>query len=759
MLLKALTKREITEIKSKLRKLDTLSEFERFKYAQLNCIVNLQEQLCKPQQVALSDDPDDVEGASRKQPKPGSISHLIHEHGFIPIVKYPKQLSDLVMSIYFSRLSMTPLGITRYYDVVSELTDPKAHRHVFGLSENMRTRKLLYATKGDLKRELRFRSPSAPYEEMLQEQNKELFDPYWSEASSVLPYMQDLDNEPSVDLTEYVKVLNNVNTLLKSMRSFIGNMHTKYLREARASNYEALTPFNFWGEYNRFNKPAALFCVLNKEQPVLSNRHYVQRALNELSKVLNKEVVDIVFKSSHEWANLDNYTEYSLTELARVVLFANSGSTVNVSSNIYTRTNKLLRGDCALRSARLSGLAPRAIRESLLLLYGSGVADSEALQDNIFQAGEDGGDFDNYCRRRYRFSQHVLHNSALPSFLSRTFLMPTLPNALATPRKNSVGVFGCSDIWSGFDYKYQVLGANSYNDLRPRFRKKVVLALQEVRLGSGASLAKALHETRRERGISRSWFRHNHFESGDLISAFLLRAMVCPEPTAIDDAVGMIENITTEDVYEMTHYDDAPCEELEFDVSDNSIYACRNRYPLFHATTLLCLTPNIFLPDSLTRSLHTTSHEAYTCGCGANNENMHTPELALDNSMYKGLWNTEDAPLRTIFSVDNELLTAVALGSTIGSKEVHPVIHPNDLRNILVVLSTIRQLCNFCAHVMDIYHYWLSTTFTEERYKNDIKLCNKIVTTLFKYGSDECYDVAIDAITKSVEPYCESLDF
>jgi hypothetical protein len=235
--------------------------------------------------------------------------------------------------------------------------------------------------------------------------------------------------------------------------------------------------------------------------------------------------------------------------------------------------------------------------------------------------------------------------------------------------------------------------------------------------------------------------------------------MVCPEPTANDNAVGMMENVTSEDIYGMTHYDGNPCDVVEFDIADNFMYTCKNKYPLFNATTLLCLTPNIFIPNSLTRSLHTTNHESYNSGCGTNNESMHTPEVSLNNSMYNGLWNTEDTPLRTIFSFDNELLTAVAFGSSLGSKEVHPVIHPNDLRNILVVLSNLRQLCNFCAHVMDIYHYWMSTTFTEERYQNDIKLCNKIVKTLFKYGSDECYDAAIAAITNSVEPYCESLDF
>lgn len=759
MLLKALSKREITEIKSKLPILDTLPELERYKYAQLNCIVNLQEQLCKPQRTNPSEDPFEDEPAPRIQPgKLGTVNSLIHEHGFKSMVKSPKKVNDLVMSSYYSRLALNPLGITRYHDVVSELTDPKAHRHVYGLDNNIRTRKLLYGTAEHIKSELRFRSPSAPYEEMLKEHNTELFDPYWNEVSSVLPYMQDLDNEPSVDLTEYVKVLNNVNTLLKSMRSFIGNMHTKYLRDARESNYEALTPFNFWGEYNRFDKSAATFCVLNRKHPLVSNRLYVQRALSELSKVLNKEVVDSVFPNSHKWANLDNYTNYSLAELARVVLFAGTGSTVHISSNIYTRNNKLLRGNCALRSARLAGLAPKAIRESLLLLYGSGVAHSNALQDNIFQMGDDGFDFDDDCKHRYVFSQHVLHNSAMPLFFSKTFLMPTVPNALSVPRKNSVGVFGCSDIWSGFDYKYQVLGAHSYNDLSPRFRRRLIHALQDVSLTSDISLGKALRDSRSGR-FNRSWYRHAHFECGDLFCAFLLRAMVCPETTAMDDAVGTMEYITSEDIYEMTHYDDSFYDEVEYAVADNYTYACKNKYPLFNATTLLCLTPNIFLPTSLTRSLHTTVNEAYISGCGANNEYMHTPEVSLDNHMYNGLWNTEDNPLRTIFSVDNELLTAVTFGSSFGSSQVHPVIHPNDLRNILVVISNIRQLCNFCAHVMDIYHCWLSTTFTDERYKNDINLCSKLVTTLFKYGTDECYDAAIAAITKSVEPYCESLDF
>ena len=99
------------------------------------------------------------------------------------------------------------------------------------------------------------------------------------------------------------------------------------------------------------------------------------------------------------------------------------------------------------------------------------------------------------------------------------------------------------------------------------------------------------------------------------------------------------------------------------------------------------------------------------------------------------------------------------MGSNIGSSVVHTVANSESIRSMLLSICNIRQLCNFCAQVMDTYTSWVEHTFIHERYKNDIKMGKKITQLLSKYGSDAVYDQFLDSIDVQLEPYGESLDF
>lgn len=761
MLLRAFSPSEIKTIKAKLLELDSMSPRDKFIYTQLNCMANLQETLMTRPTVPEEDL--EMNPYLRKELKRPDVQYLIKSRNFERITKINKSISDLAMSVNFSELALTPIGITKYYDVVSELTDAKSNNNAHSVTTTLQTEKILYCNNEARKSQLRYRDIAAPYERHAVLGQKEIFDDFWRNSSAVTNYMQDLTKTPSIDLSGYIKLLNNANTILKTMRNFIGNMHTKYLPEARAGEFTQLTPFNFWGEYNRFDRAAAQFCRRHHDAPILSNRMYVARAIAELEKIFSKEVMDETLPNTHKWAYDSQFQGYSLYALTSLYMFSPVNSSLHVIQDWYIRNNKILRGACALRSSRVSGLAPNAIRNALNNSFAQGAAVNAQLRDAIFEDEEDELDNDIIKQRRYTLGHHYLHTSALLTLGSYTFAIPTVPNQLQDPRVLDGGIFGCDDLWKGFNYRYQVISSEGFDDIPSGFKDKLLHSMRAARnytvTRSHTEIPKILHECRKHKNYKSTWYRHNYFEEGDLFEAFLLRVLVNPVATDDDSAAGLFSYSRPIDTYNMTHYEGTELAEYEYQVADNSIYNCRQKYATFHATTLLCNTPNIFLPLSLTRTLSHTSRTVGALGCGYSRDDEYTPELSTNTGGYNGFWNTEDEPLRMLLSNDPATFPVCGMGSNIGSSVVHTVANSESIRSMLLTICNIRQLCNFCAQVMDTYTSWIEHTFIHERYKNDIKMGKKITQLLSKYGSDAVYDQFLDSIDVQLEPYGESLDF